>query len=169
MFNNIIRILTSYRYFIIIILFYEVFYFLKNYKGNFISISKNNKMSDNIPCPYYFLIKIFRFLKLSNFKVFLDLGAGSGRILYFFNAKFKKKKFIGIEYFRSNFKILKKLFKKEKNIELIQADFTKLNLKKLNVDCFFLNNPFKNQMKSLKFIKKILKENKKKKKIYLYL
>ena len=56
--KNIIRILISYRFSLIKIIFFEIIYIVKGYKGNKLSFSKNNIMTDNIPCPYYFLYRI---------------------------------------------------------------------------------------------------------------
>ena len=63
LFNNILRILKSYRFSLIKIIFFELIYLIKGYKGNNINFSKNNLMTNNIPCPYYFLHKIEKILK----------------------------------------------------------------------------------------------------------
>ena len=63
LFNNILRILKSYRFSLIKIIFFELIYLIKGYKGNNITFSKNNLMTNNIPCPYYFLHKIEKILK----------------------------------------------------------------------------------------------------------
>ena len=46
-------------------------------------------------------------LKKYKVKSFLDLGCGSGRIIDFFNKKLPDKKFIGIEYYQSQFDFCK--------------------------------------------------------------
>ena len=56
-------------------------------------------MSDNIPCPYYFLIKIKKMLNEKNFTKFIDLGCGSGRVIDFFHKNFKNKNFFGYRVF----------------------------------------------------------------------
>ena len=56
--KNLLRIIKDHKFFLIPIIFYELIYFLKGYKGFKFNFSNNNEMSDNIPCPYYFLIKI---------------------------------------------------------------------------------------------------------------
>tara|TARA_B100001063_G_C16709150_1_gene527030 strand:+ start:556 stop:1044 length:489 start_codon:yes stop_codon:yes gene_type:complete len=108
-------------------------------------------MSDDIPCPYYFLFKINNVLKKYKIKSFLDLGCGSGRIIDFFNKKLPNKKFIGIEYYRSQFNFCKFIFDKYNNIKIYKNDFTKINLSKYKSDCIFLNNPFKKQKNFVKF------------------
>ena len=56
------------------ILFFEVFYILKGYKGNNYSFSKKEKIADNIPCPYLFLNEI----SISSPKKFLEIGIFQG-------------------------------------------------------------------------------------------
>ncbi len=85
--KNLLRIVKSYKFSLITIIFYEIVYLLKGFKGNKFHFSENNKMSDDIPCPYYFLYKIKKILSKFNFKTFLDLGCGSGRVIDFFTKK----------------------------------------------------------------------------------
>ena len=73
-FKNLLRILESYRLSLIKIFFFELIYLIKGYSGNKFTFSKNNIMSDNIPCPYYFLHKIEKKIKDRDFKIFLDMG-----------------------------------------------------------------------------------------------
>ena len=81
--KNLLRIVKSYKLSLITIIFYEIIYLLKGFKGNKFHISKNQKMTNNFPCPYYFLIKIEKTLKKNNFNTFIDLGCGSGRVIDF--------------------------------------------------------------------------------------
>ena len=83
LFNTILRILKSYRFSLIKIIFFELIYLIKGYQGNNITFSKNNLMTNNIPCPYYFLHKIEKIISNKDFKIFLDLGCGSGRVINF--------------------------------------------------------------------------------------
>ena len=51
LFNNILRILKSYRFSLIKIIFFELIYLIKGYKGykgNNITFSNNNLMTNNI-------------------------------------------------------------------------------------------------------------------------
>ena len=57
-FKNILRILKSYRLSLFKIIFFELFFLIRGYKGNKFNFSKNDLMTDNIPCPYYFLVKV---------------------------------------------------------------------------------------------------------------
>ena len=151
-FQNLLRITASYKFNIITIIFFELLFIIKGYRGNKLNFTGTKKMSDNIPCPYYFLFKIKKILKKNEFNRFLDLGCGSGRVINFFNKNFSSKKFIGIEYFSSQYEYCKKIFQNKKNIKIIQADFTKSDFFQYDADCYFLNNPFVS-IKILFFIK----------------
>ena len=108
--KNFIRIITSYKFSIITIIFFELIYLFKGYRGNKFNFSDNDLMTDNLPCPYYFLFKIKKALKNQNFYNFLDLGCGSGRVIDFFNKSFPIKNLIGIEYFNNQFEYCEKIF-----------------------------------------------------------
>ena len=155
LFKNFLEILSNYKFNLIKIIFYEFLYILRGYNGNKFISSKNDRMTHNFPCPYFFLIKIEKALKQENFNIFMDLGCGSGRVINFFNKKFLNKKYIGVEYFTEYSNYCKNVFKKNNNIEIIQSDFTKINLEHFKVDCFFFNSPMSNERESLNFLKKV--------------
>ena len=165
--NSIVRIFKEYKIYILIIIFFEIYYFLKNYKGFKISFSKNQSMADNIPCPYYFLYKINKFLKKRNFNSVIDLGCGSGRIINFINNKYLNKKITGIEYFNEQYNYAKEIFKKSKNISIKKLNFIKINFSKKIYDVYFLSAPFKKKKDFLKFMNKLAKINKIKKRIII--
>ena len=165
--NIFLKILKSYNVYIFIILFFEIYYCIKKYKGFKFNISKNKTMTDDIPCPYYFLFRILKVLKKMKFKSFIDLGCGSGRIIDFIDKNFTNKKLVGIEYFDQQYNYSKKIFEKSKNISIIQSDFTKLNLRRNIYDIYFISAPFKNKKDFLKFMKKFTKIEKIKKKIII--
>ena len=165
--NIFLKILKSYNVYIFIILFFEIYYCIKKYKGFKFNISKNKTMTDDIPCPYYFMFKILKVLKKKKFKSFIDLGCGSGRIIDFIDKNFTNKKLVGIEYFDQQYNYSKKIFEKSKNISIIQSDFTKLNLRRNIYDIYFISAPFKNKKDFLKFMKKFTKIEKIKKKIII--
>jgi len=158
--KNLFRIISSYKFSLITIVFFELLYLIKGYKGNRFDFILNN-----IPCPYYFLFKINKTLKNTNFYRFLDLGCGSGRVINFFNKNFSNKKFIGIEYFSNQYEYCKKTFQNQKNIKIIQADFTKSDFFQYDADCYFINGPFKKNMEFIEFIEKIINFSLKKKNI----
>ena len=136
--------LKSYRFSLIKIIFFELIYLIKGNKGNMFTFSKNNIMTDNIPCPYYFLHKIKKFLNGKDIESFIDLGSGYGRVIYFFNECFKIR-YCGIEYFDKPYNFSKNLFSKNKNIKIRNEDFRNLDFLNEDSDCFFLNEPFKNK------------------------
>lgn len=165
--NSIVRIFKEYKIYILIIIFFEIYYFLKNYKGFKISYSKNQSMADNIPCPYYFLFKINKFLKKRKFNSVIDLGCGSGRIINFINNKYQNKKITGIEYFNEQYNYAKEIFKKSKNISIKKLNFIKINFSKKIYDVYFLSAPFKKKKDFLQFMNKLAKINKLKKRIII--
>ena len=164
-FKNLLRIFISYKFSLIKIIFFELIYLLKGYKGNKIAFSRNNTMADNIPCPYYFLVKIKRSLKNNNFHTFLDLGCGSGRIIDFFNKNFFNKEFIGIEYLSDQYEYCKKIFQDDQKVKIVQADFTKYYFLRYNADCYFFNNPFRNDSDVIEVVDSIFNFTQNKKEI----
>ena len=155
-FKNLLRILESYGFSLIKIIFFELIYLFKGNKGNKFTFSKNNIMTDNIPCPCYFLHKIEKIIRKRDFMTLLDLGCGSGRVIDFFNKNLSNKDFIGIEYFEEQFLYCKKIFKTHKNIKLIQADFVKSDFLQYNADCYFFNHPIKDDIIFIDVVKKII-------------
>ena len=166
--KNLFRIVSVYKFSLITIIFFELIYLIKGYKGNRFNFSNNDSMTDNFPCPYYFLFKINKTLKNTNFRNFIDLGCGYGRTIDFYNKNFSNKNFLGIEYFTNQYKYCKKIFHKQKNIEIVQADFTKLNFLKYNPDCYFINHPFKKKMEFIKFIEKLISFSIKKNCLFIF-
>ena len=166
--KNLFRIINAYKFSLITVIFFELIYLIKGYKGNRFNFSNNDSMTDNFPCPYYFLFKIKKTLKNTNFRNFIDLGCGYGRTIDFYNKNFSNKNFLGIEYFTNQYKYCKKIFHKQKNIEIVQADFTKLNFLKYNPDCYFINHPFKKKMEFIKFIEKLISFSIKKNCLFIF-
>ena len=165
--KNLLRIVKSYKFSLITIIFYEIVYLLKGFKGNKFHFSENNKMSDDIPCPYYFLYKIKKILSKFNFKTFLDLGCGSGRVIDFFTKNLIQVDFVGIEHFSKQYNYCKKIFENKKNIKIVQADFLKSDFFQYDPDCFFLNRPINDDLVFIETIKKLLNFPHKHKKILL--
>jgi len=163
MLKNLFTIINSYKLSLITIVFFEILYLIKGYKGNRFNFSDNEYMANNLPTPYYFLFKIKKTLENNNFSNFIDLGCGSGRTIDFFNKNFYNKNFIGIEYFSEQYEYCRKIFQSKNNIKIIQTDFTKLNFFQYNADCYFFNNPFKKDLEFIKFIKRVINFSLKKK------
>jgi len=157
--KNILRIFKSYKFHLPKIVFFEIIYAIKGYRGNTFHFSNNDSMADDIPCPYFLLVKIQKIIKEYNFHTFVDLGCGSGRIIDFFNKNFPGKKFIGIEYFSKQHNYCKKIFKEEINIVIKQEDFSNLNFLNDNANCYFFNNPFKDDSKIISLVKQIIERS----------
>ena len=161
--KNLFSIIKNYKFYLITVVFFELLYLIKGFKGNRFNFSNNDFMADNLPCPYYFLFKIKKILKNTNFSNFLDLGCGSGRVIDFFNKNFPNKNLIGIEYFSDQYKYCENIFQNKKNIKIVQANFIKSNFFQYNADCYFLNDPFKNVLEFNEFMEKIINFSLKKK------
>ena len=162
------RSLPNYGNFIIHIIFFEIFYLFLGCKQSSINVLSNDKYSDNIPCPFFFLHKIKK--KIINEKInsLIDLGCGGGRALYFFN-KYKKMNYYGIENNINIYNGCKKLFEKHTNVKIHNENFMSFNFLNYNNDCFFINDPLKKKEDSDNLISNILKKNENKKKIYFIL
>jgi len=155
--KNALRIFKSYKFFLFQIIFFEIIYSIRGYKGNSFNFSGNQTMADNIPCPYYFLYKIKKTLKQYKFHKFIDLGCGSGRVIDYFDKNFNEKKFVGIEYFSNQYDDCIKSFNERTNINIILEDFTNFNFIMHNADCYFFNNPFKKDSNIIEMVDKISK------------
>ena len=129
--KKLFRIINSYKLSLITIVFFEILYLIKGYKGNRFNFSNNDSMTDNFPCPYYFLFKIKKTLKNTNFRNFIDLGCGSGRTIDFYNKNFSNKNFVGIEYFTNQYEYCKKIFHKQKKYRNCSSRFYKIKLFKI--------------------------------------
>ena len=167
-FSIMFRILPNYGNFILHVLFFEIIYFFLGFKQSSINILNNEKQSDNIPCPYFFLYKIKKFFLNEKINSLIDLGCGGGRALYFFK-KYKKINYYGIENNNNIYNGCKKLFEKDKNITIYNEDIMSLKFLNYNNDCFFINDPLKKKEDFDKLISNIFKKNENDRKIYFIL
>ena len=71
--RKLVDLIYSYKYYLLIVLLYEFLYILLGYKGNKINIRNSEKSTDTIPCPYYFLTKIFKVIKKLKIASFTDI------------------------------------------------------------------------------------------------
>ena len=165
--KNFFRIFRNYKLSSFLLIFFEIFYFFRGFKGFKFNFSINDHMTDNIPCPYYFLFKIKNDLSNNSFEKLIDLGCGSGRIIDFFNNNFYNKKFVGIEFFDAQYEHCRNIFKNQKNIEIIQGDFTKIDLDRSAPDCFFISAPFKKSIDFLNFMKNLINASSNKKRLFI--
>ena len=166
MLKTIFKIISTYRISFLILLFYEIKYILfLRYKGNRINILNNKFFTDNIPTPYYFLVKIYDYLKDKKIKTIVDIGCGSGRVLYFFHMNNSSYNLKGFEINHSIYLETLSRFKNNKKIKIINKNFLKKN-SKINADLYYLADPFKKDSDYDFFFNKFSKI---KKKIYLIL
>ncbi len=153
--KKIIDLIYSYKFSIIYILFYEFIFVLLGYKGNSFDVRKHSKATDTIPCSYFFLVKIYNVIKNQNINSFIDLGCGNGRVIYFLNNKLKIN-YTGVELFKNSYDYCSKIFNDSPNISIINKNFFDLDYKKLQYDCYFLNDPLHNLEDHNKLINTII-------------
>ena len=90
-------ILVNYNFYSIPVLIFEIFFHIKYpNKYNKFKYYNSKSSSDPIPCSFYFLKKIEKFLNKKKIRYICDLGSGYGKVLYFFG-KIKKYKIDGVE------------------------------------------------------------------------
>ena len=120
--KKIFDLIISFRLSLVKILFYELFYIISGFKGNNFNIRGDRKSSDNIPCSYYFLSKIYKQIKDIDFKSFVDLGCGHGRVLFFFSKKIYSN-YLGVELFENSYQSSLKTLKGIPNVKVINVNF----------------------------------------------
>jgi len=164
----LIYFLKNYKSILFKVLLYELFYSLKylEFPFYYMKIYKNSKFAtDSIPCLYYYLHEIAKFINKRKIKKITDLGSGFGRVTNFLSNE-TKAKVIGIEFDKKVFN--KANIIKAKNVNLINKNFLKLNLKKHKSECFIMVDPLKYSKDTIKIQKKIINANKQKKRpLYL--
>lgn len=151
--NYFLNFLRSYHIIFFKVLYFEIFYSIlfKEILPK-IKIQNSSKRTDTVPCIYYFLHEISKFLKKKNIKSIVDIGSGYGRVVNFISLKNKIKSH-GIEYDKEVFKFALKV--KKKKVNLYCGDVLSFNLKKLKSKCFILVDPFKKLSDNKKFLLKI--------------
>ena len=135
------------------VLFFEIFYSIRF--GTFIpkiKIYNNPKRTDTVPCIYYFLHEISKFLKKKGIRSIVDIGSGYGRVVNFISI-INKIKTCGVEYDKEVFDYSLKI--RKKNINLYCGDIFDFDLRKFNSKCFILVEPFKKVKDRTKLLNKI--------------
>ena len=141
-------------------IFFKVFWFEIFYSVVFkellpkIKIQNNSKRTDTVPCIYYFLHEISKFIKEKEITSVVDIGSGYGRVVNFIS-KINKIRCYGIEYDEDVFRFASKI--KNKNVKLYCGDAFNFNLKRFKSKCFILVDPFKKAKDNKQFISKIKK------------
>ena len=84
--NRLISNLINYRKKILLIIFFEIIYSIKyRVSGNNYKIQNHDSRTDSIPCPYFFIHEIAKFVNEKKISDLIDLGSGFGRITNFLN------------------------------------------------------------------------------------
>ena len=159
-----IATLSTYRKKLIQVLFFEIFYTIK-FSDSYYKIHNNDKQTDSLPCCYYFLREIAKFINKKPISKVIDLGSGTGRIANFL-AIYTKAKIVGYEIDTKVLKYAKS--KKIINVSFYKKNINLLNFKTLYSDCYIFNVPLQKEKDIKKLIDKISFGRKKiKKKYYL--
>jgi len=154
----------NYKNILIPVLYYEIVYSLKYLEfGAYIKIHNSRTATYTVPCIYYFLHLISKFIKKRKINSVIDLGSGYGRVTNFLSDH-TNSKIIGFEL---NTEVYKKSLKlKRKKIKIINKNILNINFKKNRADCFIMIDPLKKPQDTIKLQKKIIKANKFEKRIY---
>ena len=134
-------ILRNYRFYSFTILINEImFQSIYNKEFNKFKYLNSKFQSDSIPCSYFFLKKIKKFISKNNINYFCDLGSGYGKILYFFGI-LNQYKIDGVELDKEIYLDSSNL--KNDNIRIYNEDILKFDLTNTRYSLFILNDPLK--------------------------
>jgi hypothetical protein len=133
-------IIRNYHFYSLLVLINEFIFYVK-YNNNFNKFKylNSNFLSDSIPCSYFFLKKIRKFIIKNNIKFSCDLGSGYGKILYYLGV-LNNLKIDGVELKKEIFLESKKIT--NKNISIFNENILKFNFNN-NYDFFIINDPLK--------------------------
>ena len=135
------HILKNYHFYSIYIILYEIYFNIKyNKKFNQFKYLKSNIFSDSIPCPFFFLQKIKKFVKKNKVLTICDLGSGYGKIIYFFGI-IGSYKIDGVELDKEIFN--KSKFLANNNIKIINKNILNYDLDENKYQLLILNDPLK--------------------------
>tara|TARA_Y100001935_G_scaffold249214_1_gene247442 strand:+ start:673 stop:1281 length:609 start_codon:yes stop_codon:yes gene_type:complete len=152
-FKAMINIIINYKIYFVPVIVFEFFFFIShNKKYNRFKYLDSNFLSDSIPCPYFFLKKIEKYMLKKKINLICDLGSGYGKILYYLG-KISKKKIHGVEIEKEIYHISQELT--DDNIKLFNEDILKFRLDSVLYDAFILNDPLKNADDLLKLLLRI--------------
>lgn len=140
-YKTLSEIIKNYNKYLIPLVFYEIVFFIKyKFQYNKIIYLNNNIFADCIPCSFFALKKIEKFIKKKKIKRICDLGSGIGKIIYYFG-HIKNYSIDGIE---NNKKIFSESIKLKKfNINLFNENIINYNYNKQKYDLLIANDPLK--------------------------
>ena len=153
--NYFFNFIRSYHRIFLKVLFFEIFYSIlfREFIPK-IKVHNNSNRTDTVPCVYYFLHEISKFLRKNRIKSVVDIGSGYGRVVNFISSINRIKSY-GIEYDKEVFKVANKF--KKKNVNLYCGDVFNFDIKKFKSKCYILVDPFKKVNDRNKFLSKVKK------------
>jgi|TARA_B100001964_G_scaffold238899_1_gene305238 SAM-dependent methyltransferase len=141
--SNLIFFLTLFKLYkkkIFKIAIYEIYFLIKNFKSaNFSRLKNINRKTVTIPCPYYFIHKISKFINKKQITNIVDLGSGFGRLTNYLS-KTTKATVSGYEIDKEAFNFSIK--NKTSNVTIENKDILNCDYKNLKAECFIINDPF---------------------------
>ena len=158
------QLLLKYKRKIFKVTMFEIYYSIFN-RRLYYKIQNHPERADSMPCPYYFIYKISKFIKKNSINSAADLGSGNGRVVNFLSSKTNAKMY-GYEIDKDMFNYSIKNLNMKAKIE--NQDINLINYNDLNVDCYILNTPFlKDEMLKALIEKIFLSKKNSKKKYYI--
>ena len=123
--NCFFNFILSYRNLFLQVFFFEIFYSLR-FKEliPLMKVHNNKSRTDTIPCVFFFLHEISKFIKKNKIKSIVDVGSGYGRVVNFIST-INLIKTHGIEYDEEVYKYALK--GKKKMLSYIVGIFLILN------------------------------------------
>ena len=158
------QLLLKYKRKIFKVTMFEIYYSIFN-RRLYYKIQNHRERADSMPCPYYFIYKMSKFIKKNSINSAADLGSGNGRVVNFLSSKTNAKMY-GYEIDKDMFNYSIKNLNMKAKIE--NQDINLINYNDLNVDCYILNTPFlKDEMLKALIEKIFLSKKNSKKKYYI--
>jgi hypothetical protein len=135
-------IFKNYRFYSILVLLNEAIYYQRyNNAFNKFKYLNSNFFSDSIPCSYFFLKKIKKFIIKNNIKFSCDLGSGYGKILYYLGV-LNNYKIDGVELEKEIY--IESLKLKNNNIKIFNENILNFNVSN-KYELFIINDPLKKE------------------------
>ena len=154
--------LYKYRKKLFRVAFFEIYYSIRLGK-NFYKVYNDLIQADSMPCPYYFIYVISKFIKKNSISSFIDLGSGNGRVINYLSKK-TNSKLIGFEKDLEMYNYSIKNLSKNASVE--NKDINLINYNRIQPDCYFLNTPILSDKMLNNLINKIFLSNVRSKRKY---
>jgi SAM-dependent methyltransferase len=153
-FKALFDIFKNYHFYSIPVLINEAIYYQKyNNAFNKFKYLSSNFLSDSIPCSYFFLKRIKKFIIKNNIKLICDLGSGYGKILYYLGV-LNNYKIDGVEFEKEIY--LDSLNLINNNIRIFNEDILNFNANN-RYQLLVINDPLKRNADFNKLINNIKK------------